>query len=212
VRASDSLGKVQLKLKNIKKDMKGWGTNLRGRYIKRKKEINRELEEVEKLEENQSLSATQIRRRDQIQHELLAIIDKEESYWQQRSRERWLLQGDINTSFFHRISNGCKRKRTIFSMKDGDNIIQGTAYLLNHDTAFYKNLFGRATDSGIRLNSQIWSNDERISTEEKDIMDRAFSEEEIKMLLIRWKIIRQLDLMASLLNSTRSVGISLRWI
>jgi hypothetical protein len=87
VRASDSLGKVQLKLKNIKKDMKGWGTNLRGRYIKRKKEINRELEEVKKLEENQSLSATQIRRRDQIQHELLAIIDKEESYWQQRSRE-----------------------------------------------------------------------------------------------------------------------------
>jgi hypothetical protein len=38
------------------------------------------------LEENQSLTATQIRRRAQIQHELLAIIDKEESYWQQIQR------------------------------------------------------------------------------------------------------------------------------
>jgi hypothetical protein len=131
------------------------------------------------LEEDQSLSATQIRRA-HIQHELLNIIDKEESYWQQRSRERWLLQGDNNNSFFHRISNGCKRKRTIFSMKDGDNVIQGTADMLNHATAFYKNLFGPATDSGIGLNSQIWSDDEKISAEEKDILDRVFSEEEIK--------------------------------
>jgi hypothetical protein len=30
VRASDSLGKLQQKLKNVKKDLKGWGANLRG--------------------------------------------------------------------------------------------------------------------------------------------------------------------------------------
>jgi hypothetical protein len=95
-------------------------------------------------------------------------------------------------------------------MKDGDNIIQGTADLLNHDTAFYKNLFGRATDSGIRLNSQIWYDDERISAEEKDIIDRAFSEEEIKMLLIRWKITRQLDLMEFLQSFIKNVGILLK--
>jgi hypothetical protein len=37
VRASDSLGKLQLKLKNVKKDLRRWGENLRGRDIKRKK-------------------------------------------------------------------------------------------------------------------------------------------------------------------------------
>jgi hypothetical protein len=59
--------------------------------IKRKEEIKRELEELERLEEDQSLSSTQIGRRAQIQHELLSIIEKEEKYWQQRSREKWLL-------------------------------------------------------------------------------------------------------------------------
>jgi hypothetical protein len=37
--ASDSLGKIQLKLKNVKNHLKGWGANLRGRYIKRKKRL-----------------------------------------------------------------------------------------------------------------------------------------------------------------------------
>jgi hypothetical protein len=36
-RAADSLGKLQHKLKNVKKDLKGWGANLKGRDIKRKK-------------------------------------------------------------------------------------------------------------------------------------------------------------------------------
>jgi hypothetical protein len=58
VRASGSLGKIQLKLKNIKNDLKGWGANLRGRDIKRKKDIGRELEDLERLEEDQPLSAT----------------------------------------------------------------------------------------------------------------------------------------------------------
>jgi hypothetical protein len=132
------------------------------------------------MEEYQSLSATQIRRRAQMQQELLSIIDKEEKYWQHRSREKWVLQGDSNTSFFHRISNGCKRKRTIFSMSDGDSVIHGTDDLLNHAIVFYKDLFGPATDSGIRLENQIWGADEKISVEEREIMDRTFSEAEIK--------------------------------
>jgi hypothetical protein len=197
---------LQQKLKNVKNDLKGWGANLKGRDIKRKKEINRELEELEKLEEDQPLSAFQMKRRTQIQQELLSILDKEEKYWQQRSREKWLLQGDINTSFFHRISNGCKRKRTIFSMSDGENTIQGTNDLLNHATDFYKNLFGPAVDSGIRLEEQIWNTDEIINPEEREIMDRTFSEEEIKIAIDLMESNKAAGQMEFLLNFTKCVG------
>jgi hypothetical protein len=180
VRATDSKGIIQMKLKNVKNDLKGWGANLRGRDIKRKKEIGCELEALELQEELYPLDADQIRRRAQIQKELLTIIDREESYWHQRSREKWLLQGDSNTAFFHRMSNGCKRKRTIFSLKDGDNIIQGTPDLLEHATAFYKNLFGPANDSGIRLADETWSLEEKIDDLDRESMDRPFSEDEIK--------------------------------
>jgi hypothetical protein len=77
------------------------------------------------MEEESNLSESQIRRRAEIQKEMMRIIDKEESYWHQRSREKWLLQYDRNTSFFHRISNGYKRKRTIFPLKDGANLFKG---------------------------------------------------------------------------------------
>jgi hypothetical protein len=43
VRAKDSLELFIMKLKNIKKDLKGWGSNLRGQDIKKKKELSQEL-------------------------------------------------------------------------------------------------------------------------------------------------------------------------
>jgi hypothetical protein len=58
VRATDSLGIIQMKLKNIKNDLKGWGANLRGKDIKRKREIGSELEALEILEENHPLDAS----------------------------------------------------------------------------------------------------------------------------------------------------------
>jgi hypothetical protein len=73
-----------------------------------------------------------------------------------------------------------KKKRTIFSLKEGGNVIQGTPDLLNHATAFYKNLFCPPTDSGIRLDSYIWSIEEKIDDLESEVMDREFGEEEIK--------------------------------
>jgi hypothetical protein len=68
----------------------------------------------------------------------LHLLEKEEAFWQQRCVEQWLLQGDNNSKFFHRVANGGKRKRTIFSLKDGSDTIQGTPTLLEHATNFYK--------------------------------------------------------------------------
>jgi hypothetical protein len=79
--------------------------------------------------------------------------------------------------------------------------------LLDHATAFYKDLFGPDTDSGIRLESNIWSPEETLDDLDREVMDREFSEEEIKkILLIRWRITKQLVLMVSLLNFTKNLG------
>jgi hypothetical protein len=51
-----------------------------------------------------------------------------------------------------------KRKRTIFSLKKGDTIIEGDDALLDHTTSFYKYLFGPVAD--IRLNNEIWEEGE----------------------------------------------------
>jgi hypothetical protein len=97
-----------------------------------------------------------------IEQELLDILEKEEIFWWQRSRENRLLEGDSNTSFFHRMANGYKRKNMIFSLEHGDSVIQGDEELLTHATDFYMNLFGHVEDSGVRLSGDIWSTEEKI--------------------------------------------------
>jgi hypothetical protein len=70
----------------------------------------------------------------------MLIYENEEAFWRQRGREQWLQYH--NTEFFHRCANGRKRKRTMFSLQNGTDLIQGTPVLLSHATAFYKELFG----------------------------------------------------------------------
>jgi hypothetical protein len=48
----------------------------------------------------------------------------------------------------------------MFSLKDGANDIKGTPALLEHATNFYKNLFGPVTDVGVRLDDNIWEENE----------------------------------------------------
>jgi hypothetical protein len=96
-----------------------------------------------------------------------------------------LLRGDNNTSFFHRIANGRKRKRkrTMFSLKDGDNIIQGTPALMKHATVFYKKLFGPVLDSGVRLNDNIWDESEKLDEAGREYLNSPFTEEEIHQVI-----------------------------
>lgn len=52
-----------------------------------------------------------------MEEELTQIYLEEEIYWKRRSGEKWMIQGDANTSFFHGVANGRKRKTTILSLE-----------------------------------------------------------------------------------------------
>jgi hypothetical protein len=83
IRARDNLSLFLLKLKNLKKTLKGWGANIRGRDIKRKKELNQELADLEAIEETMILSFDQ-KKKSKIQEELMLIYENEEAFWSQR--------------------------------------------------------------------------------------------------------------------------------
>jgi hypothetical protein len=103
IRAKDNLSLFQLKLKSLKKTLKGWGANIRGRDIKRKKELTQELADLEAIEETMNLSFDQAKRKSKIQEEPMIIYENEEAFWSQRSREQWLLKADNNTNFFNSV-------------------------------------------------------------------------------------------------------------
>jgi hypothetical protein len=116
---------LNIKLKHFKKYFKGWGSNLYGHNKKLKRELKEELVSIEALEEMNDLSPELNLRKTNIHVKLFNLFAEEELLWYQRSHEKWLLEGDLNTSYFHRVANGRKRKNTMFSLKENDILIEG---------------------------------------------------------------------------------------
>jgi mannosylglycoprotein endo-beta-mannosidase len=78
---------------------------------KKRNYISEELVQIESLEEAGTLNFEQLARKVWLLKEYLLLLDQEESYWVNRCHENWLLKGDNNTSYFHKIANGRKRKK-----------------------------------------------------------------------------------------------------
>jgi hypothetical protein len=80
MRGSDSISVFQEKLRNVKNSLKGWGPNVRGGSLKLKKELLSELENLEKLEEDNILPGPLFARKGEIQFKLMQIYEEEELY------------------------------------------------------------------------------------------------------------------------------------
>ena len=152
---------------------------------KRKRPLQDELLALELLEETQDLDLAQIQQKMEVQKQIHEILAEDELYWYKRSHSTWLLEGDNNTEFFHRIANGRKRKHTIISLTDGDNIIEGDSDLITHATEYYRNLFGPASGNTFPLNENLWKCDEKVSKTDNFELKKPFSESEIKDALFQ---------------------------
>jgi hypothetical protein len=94
----------------VKKALKGWGFNVSGAMKQKKKEILEEIADLETLDESGTLSLEQCMTKISLNTELFHIFEEEELIWFKRSHENWLLKGDLNTEYFHRVANGRKRR------------------------------------------------------------------------------------------------------
>jgi hypothetical protein len=70
----------------------------------------------------------------------------------------WLLKGDNNTSYFHKIANGRRRKNTVISLENDGEQIEGDENLLKHATKYYTTLFGHEQDYNIHIDQSLWGN------------------------------------------------------
>ncbi|CAN0925507.1 hypothetical protein LINGRAHAP2_LOCUS34800, partial [Linum grandiflorum] len=50
--------------------------------------------------------------------ELLLLLEQEETFWRQRAKHFWLIDGDLNTQYFHGVSNGRNKRKQIDSLRN----------------------------------------------------------------------------------------------
>jgi mannosylglycoprotein endo-beta-mannosidase len=169
--------------------------------------VSDELSKLETLEEIRTLSEHQVQKKMSLIRETLVLLDQEEDYWMTRCHEQWLMQGDNNTSYFHRIANGRRRKAKIISLEKEGVVIEGDNNLLKHATEYYTDLFVPEDDHEVQIDSNIWAEQPQVSGEENVELSKPFSEEEIKMLCFKWKLIRLRGQIRYLLTCIKLVGL-----
>ena len=101
----------------------------------------------------------------------------EEISWQQKSREAWLKEGDMNTGFFHRMANAHRRKNCLNSICINDRKLDKEADIKEGLVdAFQKLLSAPGGWSPLFLPDLALN---RIGLEEAASLEETFSENEI---------------------------------
>ena len=124
-----------------------------------------------------------------LEKELLAkqedILSKEEVFWKQKSRERWLEEGDRNTKYFHnstlfnRARNTIKRIRSMDgSVKDTPSEIADT--LVSHFQLLLNNLEG---SNKFEQDIMLKFIPKLVSPEDNKVLNQPISFEEVRNVI-----------------------------
>jgi hypothetical protein len=159
--------------------MRGWGANVGAELCHKKGLLLTEIKNLDAMLDSVGLSAEEWHQRYDLEASLMEIYKGEEVFWQQRSRQNWLLQGDANTAYFHAISNGRHRKCSIPCLWDQDDLLEDARDISNLIYSFYMELFMAGPCSRISLVVDFWPARAMVSANENVELTLPFSPEEV---------------------------------
>lgn len=130
--------KLHSRIKNVKQFLKDWNLNHFGNCYKKIKDIQIQIEKVQLLENfytNNSLDLA-------LQVELDMWLQRIETFWKQKAKDKWLMDGDSNTRYFHLTTIINARHNRIISIKNMNNLVfYDRNSIGNCFVNFYKTLF-----------------------------------------------------------------------
>jgi hypothetical protein len=177
---SSILDKWEAKIRYLRKLAKGWSANFEAAVRKQKKALMEEYDLLDIKSESQILSAEEMSRLNFILNDLKSFWIMEETKAKQRSRDRFILEGDRNSAYFHAVANQRRRKKMIQVLDGPDGPVTKTKDMLGIAMDYYKDLFGSEDRPDIRLKQDFFSANERVKVDENEMLSRSFSEEEIR--------------------------------
>ncbi|XP_045797508.1 uncharacterized protein LOC123891638 [Trifolium pratense] len=167
-------GTTVKKLNDTLSSLHKWGTNRFGIIPKRIKTLQTELQVLNDQNGIEDLTL-QIKEKEK---ELDNIMECEETWWKQRSRELWLKHGDKNTKYFHMKANIRRSKNKIEKITDShghthtnDDGIEKV--LVDH----FKTLFTKQDAQAIPDTIRVVK--DRINTDMYQELNRHFTKEEV---------------------------------
>jgi len=140
----------------VRKKVKGWALNINAQVRKQKLELLKEYDLLDLKYENFVITEMERNRMKEIVKDLESIWKLEEIKARQRARDRNVKEGDRNTAYFQAVANQRNRKKRISGLEGPDGWIDDNKGMLEHAVDFYRKLFGKEGDSGVKLGQDFW--------------------------------------------------------
>jgi hypothetical protein len=175
-----SIDKWQNKIRTLRRVVRGWAANEVAALNKTKVNLAKEYNRLDEEAERTGLPAQGIKRLKEVADELGRIWALKEIKIRQRSRDRDILEGGRNTTYFQAIANQRSRKKRVYSLKGPNGLVEDQTGMSKIAIDFYKNLFAVEKRENISLCTDFWEEGDRVTYEEREMLDAPFSEEEIK--------------------------------
>jgi hypothetical protein len=178
----NSMDKWQAKVRNFRKMVRGWATNVIAELNKHKQVVVVEYNLLDIEVETRTLDDHEQTRLKGLARELDRLWALEEIKARQRSRDRVILEGDRNTSYFMAMANHRARKKRIDNLQGPNGIEHDTDKILEIAINFYKNLFRKEDRGKFSLIADFCNVEDIILAKEDSELETPFTEEEVKAI------------------------------
>jgi hypothetical protein len=151
-----------------------------GNVGSRNKAWAEELELLDSYEEGRGLSDEEKERRRELVTGLEASLLQEEICWGQKSRIRWLKEGDKCTKFFHLVANANRRNNSIESLTMNGSPTSDPELISSHIVNFYDALFSEPISWRPRVDNLEF---EALNMDEVASLEDPFKEREVREVI-----------------------------
>lgn len=132
---------LSAKLKILKGKLKLWNKDVFGNIHEYVAAAETKLSDIQTKINLLGHSDTLMNEEKQAQIDLDQALNKQESFWKEKARLNWHVNGDRNTRYFHRITKIKNKTKVISSIRNIEEIITDPQRISNHVVDYYKNLF-----------------------------------------------------------------------
>lgn len=124
-----------------------WNSEIFGNIFKRKKSLLARINGIQRNRRyghNSSLDRLEL----QLQKEYTETLKQEDVFWYQKSRSKWIMDGDRNTKYYHSKTVIRRRRNKIITLRDGNgNWLENQEQLRDFVGNFYRELFIEERDN-----------------------------------------------------------------
>ncbi|XP_057790987.1 uncharacterized protein LOC131008105 [Salvia miltiorrhiza] len=170
---------VMFKLKRLRNVLKDWNKSVFGRVERMMDDSQRELMEVQNQIAIHGYTEALFDREVEIQARINVALSRKSSLLQQKSRVKWLKDGDQNTNFFHTMLKYKKKPYLISHLSIEDSMVYDQNIISNHIVDYFSKLFQEEHHDDLEMAAIEWVIDPVVDDVHNGLLIRVPNEDEI---------------------------------